>query len=100
LFVIGNCSNPIQPNQSRPLGRLVEPMEETLAVGSLAAGETAAAAVGEATEQKEETLEEVLSRHRLASSPRLASLLDCMFCGLDDEAMPLPDVVSIRVTLV
>jgi hypothetical protein len=76
-------------------------MEETLAVESLATGDIAAAAVREAPEQKEETLEEVLSRHRLASSPRFASLLDCLLCGLAaDEGMPLPDVVIIRVAVV
>jgi hypothetical protein len=75
------------------IGRLVGPfskhMEETLAVEALAA-----AAVAEAPEQKEGTLEEVLSRHRLAYSP-----LDCLLCGLDDECMPLHDV-SIHVALV
>ncbi|TVU44488.1 hypothetical protein EJB05_03931 [Eragrostis curvula] len=43
-------------------------MEETLAVEAPAAGEPAVAAVAEAPEQKEQTLEEVLARHRKEKS--------------------------------
>lgn len=55
--------------------------------GVSGAGQTDASAVAEALEQKEETLEEVLSRHRLASFARLPSLFNCLFCGLDDAGI-------------